>query len=479
MVFSSPLFLLFFLPVVLISYFFIPHKLRNLFLLLVSLFFYTWGEGVYVCLMLLVIIANYYFGISFLKVTNSKRTMILVVGIVINLLPLIFFKYSGFFLSVLNEILDGLSLPIVHVDYTVHLPIGISFFTFQALSYLVDTYKQTTKPQENIVNLGLYIALFPQLIAGPIVRYHDISKQIAKREISVYDFSYGIERFVVGLGKKVLLANPLGYMAQIAFQTSPDELSVGAAWLGAICYTLQIFYDFSGYSDMAIGLGRMFGFKFLENFNYPYVSKSIQDFWRRWHISLSNWFRDYLYIPLGGNRISNKRTILNLFVVFFLCGLWHGASWNFIVWGGIHGLFLALERGRFGTFVRKLPHIAQYGYTMFLVVIAWVFFRAETLTDAINYLGNLFGIRGSGSMPFLMVFKFDVLFLVTLILGIVFIFPIVPHIKNRLKDYKSVYSVFGNIVIKSTKISYLTFLLVLSLSALATNTYNPFIYFRF
>lgn len=419
-------------------------------------------------LMLFVVLVNYFLGLFFQGCGGKNRKLVLIVGLVLNLAPLLFYKYSVFLLSVVG----------IDVNRSIHLPIGISFFTFQAISYLVDTYRQTTVPQKNIINLGLYISLFPQLIAGPIVRYHDISKQLLKRRIDIENFSYGVERFILGLGKKVLLANPLGYMADIAFSVPGDQLSLGAAWLGAVCYSLQIFYDFSGYSDMAIGLGRMFGFTFLENFNFPYISRSIQEFWRRWHISLSNWFRDYLYIPLGGNRCSPFRTVINLFTVFLLCGLWHGASWNFIIWGILHGFFLAGERGRFGEVIRNLPALFQHLYVVLVVIVGWVFFRAETFSQAVEYLGNMFGMSSVDSMYFSMVYKCDTLFVCTLSMAVVFLFPQVIKLlpKSDMIDYSGPLTTcfaYGG------KILILTFILILSISALATDTYNPFIYYRF
>lgn len=467
MVFSSLFFLFYFLPVVLIVYCILPAKMRNFFLLLASLFFYSWGEGVYVLLMLFVVLVNYLAGIGFEKSDRLTSKILFAVCILLNLLPLLFYKYAGFFLSVID----------IELQQAIHLPIGISFFTFQALSYLVDTYKKRTPSQKSIINLGLYIALFPQLIAGPIVRYHDIARQLAYRRVTIAGFAYGVERFILGLGKKVLLANPLGQMADLAFAVPDYQLSAAAAWLGAFCYMLQIFYDFSGYSDMAIGLGRMFGFQFLENFHYPYISRSIQEFWRRWHISLSNWFRDYLYIPLGGNRVSPLRTVMNLFVVFFLCGLWHGASWNFIVWGLFHGVFLALERTGFGRFVKQLPAGVQHLYVLLVVLVGWVFFRAENLPLALAYLKNMSGIGATDTFHFNMVYKLDALFLITLASAVICLFPFMAKLLPQDRSDRAIQLV--DLVGHGNKIVLLTGVLVLSISALATDTYNPFIYFRF
>ncbi len=467
MVFSSLFFLFYFLPVVLILYWIVPNRGKNLFLLLASLYFYAWGEGLYVFLMLLVVLINYLIGVLFEKTPPIRKKILLAVGVGLNLLPLLFYKYSVFFLSLVD----------IKLSQTIHLPIGISFFTFQALSYLVDTYRQTTTAQQNFINLGLYIALFPQLIAGPIVRYHDVAKQIVSRKVTLSSFNYGVERFILGLGKKVLLANPMGQMADIAYGIPQTDLSTGVAWLGALCYMLQIFYDFSGYSDMAIGLGHMFGFRFLENFNFPYISRSIQEFWRRWHISLSNWFRDYLYIPLGGNRISPSRTMLNLFIVFFLCGLWHGASWNFIVWGLFHGCFLALERTRFGKFIHALPKLVQHLYVVLVVLIGWVFFRADNLVQALDFLKIMAGIGGAASMHINIVYKLDVLFFITFSAAVFCVFPFSAKILPRSDSQRQV--TIPDTFFHGFKILLLSLTLILSIAALATDTYNPFIYFRF
>ena len=351
MIFASSLFLFLFLPLTLTGYFLIrPNQpyLRNLFLLLMSLIFYAWGEPVYVFLMIGSIIMNYTTGVLLhLQRQKSPRIFtekrILYICIVGNLGLLFYFKYANFFINNLNGILQNLSIPTISYS-EIPLPIGICFFTFQAMSYVIDVYRKETDVQFNPINCALYVSLFPQLIAGPIVRYHDVAQQIVSRTVARSQFSSGIQRFIFGLAKKTMLANPLGEVADKIFAVPVHEVTTSMAWLGIICYTLQVYFDFSGYSDMAIGLGRLFGFEFLENFNYPYIAESMRDFWRRWHISLSTWFRDYLYIPLGGNRGSSLRTYLNLWTVFLLCGLWHGASWNFIIWGALHGASLVIER---------------------------------------------------------------------------------------------------------------------------------------
>ncbi len=351
MVFASPVFLFVFLPLTLLGYFAVPSKFRNVFLLLASLFFYAWGETIYVLIMLASIALNYFFGIlieqGMQAPTGGRGRLALAAGITVNLLLLVYFKYANFLADNLNVSLARLSLPEIALG-PVHLPIGISFFTFHAISYLVDIYRRQCTAQRTFVQCALYIALFPQLIAGPILRYRDMASQLISRTVTAAGFSAGIQRFVFGLAKKLILANPLGELADKVFAIPSGDLTAGPAWLGIICYGLQIYLDFSAYSDMAIGLGRMFGFHIMENFDYPYISLSIREFWRRWHISLSTWFRDYLYIPMGGNRGAAWRTYLNLTTVFLLCGLWHGASWNFVIWGLLHGVYLVLERVGFG-----------------------------------------------------------------------------------------------------------------------------------
>ncbi len=348
MLFSSPVFLFGFLPLLLVFYFLCPKSLRNVLLLLASLWFYAWGEPSLVVLMLISTAMNYGLG-CWVDVTRERPASkwILAFAVALNLSFLVYYKYAGFLIDSLNSLLAFVGTPSLGRP-EVTLPIGISFYTFQAMSYVIDVYRGQAQAERNPINVALYIALFPQLIAGPIVRYTDVAAQIKVRSIDRDSFAYGIQRFIVGLGKKMLIANSAASVADAAFEIPDNQLSLAVAWLGILCYTVQIYFDFSGYSDMAIGLGRMFGFKFLENFNYPYIAKSVTDFWRRWHISLSTWYRDYLYIPLGGNRCAPWRVSLNLMIVFVLCGLWHGASWNFAIWGIYHGSFLMLERGRLG-----------------------------------------------------------------------------------------------------------------------------------
>jgi len=352
------------------------------------------------------------------------------------------------------------------------------------MSYVIDVYRGKTDARKNPIDIGLYISLFPQLIAGPIIRYHDIARQIVDRSRNYRDFAYGIQRFVFGLAKKVLIANPLALVADEIFQSATAlNLSPSLAWLGIVCYSLQIYFDFSGYSDMAIGLGRMFGFRFLENFNYPYISLSIQEFWRRWHISLTNWFKDYLYIPLGGNRKGTFKTYRNLFVVFYLCGLWHGASWNFLIWGLLHGFFIVFERWGFGDFLKKLYPPIRLSYTLLVVLIAWVFFRADDLTIAVFYLKMMAGLAESQGAAYHVFYYLDNQVIWTLIAGVLFSMPVYPFLhtfKQKLcicQEGVVRFSVLNTVEL--SKLAVIIVLFIVSMCFLASNSYNPFIYFRF
>ncbi|MHC4201080.1 MAG: MBOAT family O-acyltransferase, partial [Planctomycetota bacterium] len=408
MVFSSPIFLFLFLPFVLVLYVIsVRRELRNPVLLVASLFFYAWGETWFVLIMVASMAANYLFGLWVDRVRERPWAKLAVAcAVVFNLGLLGAFKYANFLVDNLNALSSVVGIPPVGLG-KVHLPIGISFFTFQAMSYVIDVYRRDAEVQRNPVNVALYISLFPQLIAGPIVRYRDVAKQLVERVMSREDFAYGVRRFIMGLAKKVLIANVVGGAADGIFgnpHASPavagvplGHLTPALAWLGVVCYTVQIYFDFSGYSDMAIGLGRMLGFRFLENFNYPYVSRSVREFWKRWHISLSTWFRDFLYVPLGGSRRTPARTHVNLVAVFLLCGLWHGASWTFAIWGLYHGVFLVAERTRFGRWIGSLPAPAGHLYTLLVVLAGWVIFRAETASQAAAFLAAMMGFaRGAG-----------------------------------------------------------------------------------
>lgn len=439
MVFSSITFLIYFLPITLLLVFGVRvfgskgnYGVQNFVLLIMSLLFYSWGEPVYVLLMIGSIMLNYLFGKAIGGSINpDKRKALLILSLVFNLSSLAVFKYSGMLTNFLNLIIpySNSLLPVPEV----RLPIGISFFTFQAMSYLFDVYKGEVPVQKKVLNLALYISFFPQLIAGPIVRYHDINEQLEQRTIDKHGVYYGLKRFIIGLAKKVLIANVVAQAADEIFAMGANELSMPLAWLGIICYTLQIYFDFSGYSDMAIGLGRIFGFKFLENFNFPYIAKNIQDFWRRWHISLSSWFRDYLYIPLGGNRKGKVRTYLNLLVVFFLCGLWHGASWTFVAWGLYHGLFLTLERFFAGKKTARIPVFFNYVYTILVVMVGWVLFRAEDFSASLMYLKAMAGF-GAGENIVIWKYLENRKLIIMLLVGLLASTPVVNNLIKRLSE---------------------------------------------
>lgn len=483
MLFSSPIFLYLFLPITLLLYYISPKSFKNGILLICSLFFYAWGGVSLLALLGTSITINYLVGLLIhYSNTDRLKKISLALGITINIGLLMYFKYANFIIFNFNDLLSVFNTQ--QFDFNkVTLPIGISFFTFHATSYLVDIYRGTKEVQKNYFKLALFITFFPQLIAGPIVRYHDISNQLDKRNSNYDRFASGVRRFVLGLTRKVLIANPMAFIADQAFNTPHSDLSISMAWIGIIAYSFQIYYDFAGYSDMAIGLARMFGFELLENFNSPYISKNIKEFWRRWHISLSNWFRDYLYIPLGGNRHSNFRTYLNLFIVFFVTGLWHGAAWNFVIWGFIHGFFLIIERAGFERILNKTPKLIQHGYTLFVVLIAWIFFRAENATEAINYIKTMFGF-GNPYFAFHQIseyFTIDyILILIVAILGSVEVFSNALSTWNRIITHNS--SKISWLAIHSYQICALLFvcsMLLLCTLYLTTNSYNPFIYFRF
>jgi len=477
MVFSSTLFLFLFLPLVLLGNALLPKNFRNLFILFSSLFFYAWGEEELVYVMVSSITLNYVFGILLDK-TRLKRKLTLAVGITLNLIILFYYKYFNFFLNIINDVFELKSDQHLHID-GLHLPIGISFFTFQGISYIVDVYRKEAKAQLNPINIGLYISLFPQLIAGPIVRYNTVMDQIQARTTNLNGIFYGIKRFTIGFSKKILIANTLAQVADDIFNGSYDSLPFEAAWLGIICYSLQIFFDFSGYSDMAIGLGKILGFDFEENFNFPYISKSIKEFWRRWHISLSTWFRDYLYIPLGGSHKGNKRTYINLLIVFLCTGFWHGASWSFIFWGLFHGFFIMLERAGFDKILAKLFKPFQHLYTLLIVLIGWVFFRVEEFTDAISYLARMIGISPD-TKDFVWLDYMNNYSTTVLIIGLLLSLDL-PNLGNWLENKGG--TLTKNTIYTELK-SWITLAILLALfffsaTEIANNTYNPFIYFRF
>lgn len=483
MVFSSEIFLLAFLPVVLLGYYLSPRILKNITLLASSLIFYAWGEAFYLMTMIVSIASNYFVGLLIYKSQKtaqdqkpSKRYIVL--GIAINLTLLISFKYANFITDNINILLSVADIPSIDLS-PVHLPIGISFFTFQAISYIVDVHKKVVLPQRNIFNLALYISLFPQLIAGPIVRYHDVALQITNRTHSLELFASGARRFIYGLAKKMLIANTLGEVADSVFAISGNDLTFFLAWTGILAYTLQIFFDFSGYSDMAIGLGRMFGFRFLENFNYPYIATSLREFWRRWHISLSSWFRDYVYIPLGGGRASTLRVYINLLTVFTLTGLWHGADWKFLLWGLFHGVFLAGEHAGFSKILERAWRPIQHIYLLAVIVVGWVFFRADTLSQAFDYLWSMIDISNYQITPyrFAQVLSYDALY--AFLAGILLSTPVYPALKKYLENISEKNPVKIAFLIDIPRLALLTALLSLSVLKVASSTYNPFLYFRF
>lgn len=471
MIFSSLVFLFLFLPIVLIFYYLCNDKLKNLVLLLASLFFYAWGEPQYVFLMIGSIVCNYIFGLKVSSNNEKEQKLWLIISVIFNISLLGIFKYSNFFIENINYIFNiNLNIP------AIALPLGISFFTFQTMSYVIDVYRKQGRAQKNILDLALYISLFPQLVAGPIVRYETVDQQISTRTHSISKFAEGINRFIIGLGKKVIFSNQLGLIADMIFAAQVSNLSILEAWLGITCYTLQIYFDFSGYSDMAIGLGKMFGFDFLENFNYPYISQSVAEFWRRWHISLGSWFRDYVYIPLGGNRVSPLKQYRNLFIVWSLTGIWHGANWTFMAWGLYYGILIALEKAFLDKLLKKLPQVCRHIYLVLLVMIGWVFFRAENIGQANEFIKVLCGI---GSNP---IYNNSFMNYISesgyiLILAIIFATPVVPKIKSVLeaKHKKLVDSEF---VYTLHSITLMTIMFVVVV-ILVNSTYNPFLYFRF
>ena len=467
MLFSSQVFLYFFLPITLIVYYLSRKKFRNFILLIASLIFYAWGEPVYILIMLFSTVFDYINGLlidKFQKKNQHKYAkIVLIVSVVGNLGIIGFFKYSDFLISNINSLFN-LNISLLAIA----LPIGISFYTFQTMSYTIDVYKQNVKAQKNFISFATYVTLFPQLIAGPIVKYRDVSESLENRKENISDFSEGIKCFIIGLFKKVMIANNVGFIWESIHSLPYSEISLSLAWIGAICYSLQIYYDFSGYSDMAIGLGKMFGFHFLENFNYPYIAKSITDFWRRWHISLSSWFKEYVYIPLGGSRKTIARTVINLLIVWFLTGLWHGASWNFVVWGLYFGVLLIIEKFVLKKVLDKMPSFIRHLYTLFFVIISWVIFACPTLEDGLNYISIMFNFNNEiiSTESIYLISTHFVLF----IIAIIGCTPIFKKIKEKLKNNK---------IFMIIEIIICLVLFFISLSFLVGSTYNPFLYFRF
>lgn len=470
MLFSSVMFLFMFLPITLAVYYLVSPKMRNMVMLVASLFFYAWGEPVYIILMMLSIVMNYFCGLDIDgKQGNpalAKRS--LVSGIVMNLLVLGFFKYYGLLMETANALLP------VEIPYRVlPLPIGISFYTFQALSYIIDVYRRDVRAQKKFTYFALYISMFPQLIAGPIVRYIDIEEQLRQRKYGVVKFGRGAMFFIRGLAKKVILANSIGAVYEQVVGMQVGTVSVLTAWLGCTAYAFQIYFDFSGYSDMAVGLGKMFGFEFRRNFHYPYVSKSVTEFWGRWHISLSTWFQEYVYIPLGGNRCSTERHIMNLLIVWALTGLWHGAQWNFLLWGLYYGILLILEKYVWGALIERLPGVLQHMYAFVLTLIGWVFFFSTDTGQAQNYIGIMFGMGANGLVDTQAIFLLTthwLLFLLCIAGASSMGWSLLCAVTQAYKK--------GRTQRVASCVVYVCLFLV-CVSFLVTETFNPFLYFRF
>ena len=463
MIFSSIPFLFFFFPLFILLYFTLPFKYKNHILLLFSLIFYAWGEPIYILLMIFSSIVDFINGknIEKHKDDNKKKKIYLIISIIINISLLGFFKYADFFIKVINNILN-LDIPLLNLG----LPIGISFFTFQTMSYSIDVYRGDVKAEKDFLTFMTYVCMFPQLIAGPIVRYETVSSELHKRDINFKKFADGFTRFLRGLFKKVLIANNIGLLFTLITSSEVNDISIMTGVLAIVSYAFQIYFDFSGYSDMAIGMGNMCGFTFLENFNYPYISKSITEFWRRWHISLSSWFKDYVYIPLGGSRVNILKNIRNILIVWILTGFWHGASWNFIFWGLYYGILLLLEKFVLKKYIDKLPDFVKHIYTIILVFIGWMIFAFDDSKYLFEFIKALTSNKFVDS-AFLYYFKNYFLILVT---AIVFSLPVYSKVKEKMNN-----TIFTSLL----SISIYVILFIVTLSYLVSDTYNPFLYFRF
>ncbi len=474
MLFSSITFLFAFLPAVLLVYYISPRAVKNFVLMVFSLLFYAWGEPKYVFVMLVSIIVGYVMGLLtdyFMNKEKIKSARLMVaLAVIINLGILFFFKYMGFFTENINKI------PHIHIKaINLSLPLGISFYTFQILTYSVDVYRRTAKPQKNIINLATYITLFPQLIAGPIVRYETVAEQLESRKESIDGFGEGVRRFVTGLGKKVLIANMAGEIFDLLSKLPSDRNTVLLSWICSLAFTLQIYFDFSGYSDMAIGLGHMFGFKFLENFNYPYISKSLTEFWRRWHISLSTWFRDYVYIPLGGSRNGKAKTYRNLFIVWLLTGFWHGASWNFIIWGLYYFVLLVIEKLLLMKWLEKAPKFISHFYSLFFINFGWVIFAYDNFGELKKAVKNMFGLGGlsftNGYTAYILL-SYGMFLIIAFIAATPYPKELASKLIKKLDGKKEVISGIVEAV-------FLLSVMLLSTAFLASEAFNPFLYFRF
>ena len=466
MVFSSIVFLYIFLPIMLLLYFIVPSKFKNAIMILASLVFFAWGEIRYIFIMLLLAIMDFFCGrkITQYQDNKKKRLLYLLIDVIVNLLILFFFKYADFIISNINTI-TGLNLPLLNIP----LPIGVSFNTFQSLSYIIDVYRGTVKCEKSFYNYLTYTTLFPQIIAGPIVRYETVDEELETKNISLDNFSKGMKRFIIGLGKKVLIANNVGALWHTIEIGNYSELSALFAWTGIVAFALQIYFDFSGYSDMAIGLAKIFGMDFDENFNYPYISRSITEFWRRWHITLSSWFKDYIYIPLGGNRKGFAKQIRNILIVWFLTGAWHGASWNFILWGVYFGIILILEKLFILKLLEKLPKILRHLYSIVLILVGWAIFAFEDLSKVINYIKAMFTNNIIYNSEALYYFN-NYIFII--VIGIICSIPLWKKLKEKIDSKNSKALEFV------TSLGYVA-ILILSTASLVTDSFNPFLYFRF
>jgi alginate O-acetyltransferase complex protein AlgI len=470
MVFSSPAFIFGFLPIFLALYFATPSRFKNATILVASLLFYSIDGGILTIILCGSIVFNYLMALHFGKSSSSARKAALVIGITANLVPLLYYKYGMFFVRSVNEATTLFSGKAQFQVIQILLPAGISFYTFHAISYLVDVYNHKVKPAASLVDFGMYMANFPQLIAGPIVRYSEIVDVVRNRKVRIDQIYSGLLIFIIGLSKKIILADSVGNVADSIFAMPQNELTTGLAWLGAFTYSLQIYFDFSGYSDMAIGLGRMMGFEFPQNFNQPYRSKNITEFWRRWHMTLSRWFRDYLYIPLGGNRVGIRRTFINLFIVFFLCGLWHGASYTFVIWGIYHGILLIIERELLSRHGFATSGWSGQALTFLLVMIGWVFFRTPSLSVAINYLAVMAGISSQPAiLPTIPILLGADKIAFIAVATVCAVFPV---------ERFSLMAESG-IVLKGVQLVTVTVMMAFSCMLIAANGFNPFIYFRF
>lgn len=470
MVFSSLVFIFVFLPITLFIYYLSPKKLKNLVLLIASVIFYAWGEPIYIFLMIFTTVFSYFSAILIDKYKNGKGSSlaIFILSVIINLGVLCFFKYYGFFVDNINN-LFSININVKKLP----LPVGISFYTFQTLSYIIDVYLQKVPVQKNIISFSTYVTMFPQLVAGPIVKYGDINKQLDNRKESLDKFGEGVNYFIRGLSKKVLLANNIGLLWSNVKALSPDKLSILSAWLGILAFTFQIYFDFSGYSDMAIGLGKFFGFDLMENFNYPYISKSVTEFWRRWHISLGSWFREYVYIPLGGNKKGALKQYRNLFIVWFLTGFWHGANWNFIIWGLYFGILITFEKIFILKWLDKLPSFINHIYTLIIIVVGWAIFEFENTNVMFSFIKVMFGM---GSNPFIdtrsIYYLYTNLFL--FILAVVFSTPLPKKLFEKF-----IYNIKLNSYTKLAVPAIYLILIFLCTAYLVNETYNPFLYFKF